>query len=318
MPDVVKRLSISLVMLVGVSIMIFVVLRALPGDPVLARLAGSQGVDQNTIHRLRVEAGLDRPLISQYWSWVTGALHGNLGYSYFSHQSVSTLLAQRLGPTVELTMVAIALSIAAAVPAAIAAAQRPGGRVDRVVTSAAAAGMSFPPFVAGILLILVFSVSLHWLPARGYASVTDDPVENLRTILLPSIALAIAAAPLIFRYLKAELITALGSRYALAAEGKGASSRQVVLRHALRNAALPSLTMVGLLVGYTLGGSVIVEYVFGISGLGSLSIESAFRRDYAVLQSVVLLVSAMFIVVTLLVDIAAALLDPRTRTTTRG
>jgi peptide/nickel transport system permease protein len=213
---------------------------------------------------------------------------------------------------------AVLLAILVAVPAAIAAAQRPGGLVDRTLTAAAALGMSFPPFVAGIVLILVFSVTLGWLPARGYVSFASDPLGNLRVILLPSLALCSGAAPLIFRYLKGSLITELNSRYALAAEGKGASRTQVVLRHALRNAALPTLSMIGLLVGYTLGGSVIVEYVFGISGLGSLAVESAFDRDYAVLQSVVLLVSAMFIVVTLLVDVAAAALDPRTRGVVRG
>jgi peptide/nickel transport system permease protein len=315
---VLKRLLISVIMLLGVSILIFAILRALPGDPVLARLAGSQGVDQNTIARLRTEAGLDRPLSSQYWSWMAGAVHGNLGRSYFSHLPVSTLLAQRIGPTAELTFVAIALSILIALPMATIAAQHPGSWVDRILTAGTATGMSFPPFVAGILLILLFSVSLHWLPARGYVSLADDPIGNLRTILLPSLALATGAAPLIFRYLKGELVSQLRSRYAQTAEGKGASPTQVVLRHALRNAALPSLTMIGLLIGYTLGGSVIVEYVFGISGLGSLSVESAFDRDYAVLQSVVLLVSAMFVVVTLLVDLATTFLDPRTKGVIRG
>ena len=310
---VVKRVTISVLMMVAASILIFAVLRALPGDPVLARLAGSEGVDQNSIQRLRAEAGLDRPLVVQYLSWVTGILHGNLGVSYFSHQPVSTLLAQRIGPTVELTVLAVALSVLLALPAAVAAAERPGRSVDRVVTSFAAAGMSFPPFVAGILLILVFSVSLRWLPARGYTPLTSDPVQNLREMVLPAIALAVGAAPLVFRYLKGELITAFESQYVRTAEGKGASRYQVIVRHALRNAALPSLTMIGLIVGYTLGGSVIVEYAFGISGLGSLSVESAFRRDYAVLQSVVLLVSAMFILVTLAVDLVTSVLDPRTR-----
>ncbi|MFI5910100.1 ABC transporter permease [Dactylosporangium sp. NPDC051541] len=314
MRHIVNRVIVSILMLVAASILIFVVLRALPGDPVLTRLAGSQGVDQNSIQRLRAEAGLDRPLIAQYFGWVTGILHGDLGQSYFSHQPVAALLTQRIGPTVELTVLAVLLSVVLALPAAVAAAERPGGWADRLVTSFAAAGMSFPPFVAGIALILIFSVGLHWLPARGYTPLTTDPVQNLRDMTLPAIALAIGAAPLVYRYLKGELITAFDSDYARTAEGKGVPRSRVVVRHALRNAALPSLTMIGLIVGYTLGGSVIVEYAFGISGLGSLSVEAAFRRDYAVLQSVVLLVSALFILVTLAVDVLTGLLDPRTRT----
>lgn len=310
---VLRRCAISIGLLIATSILIFAVLRALPGDPVLARLAGSQGVDQATIAHLRAVAGLDRPLVTQYFSWVSGMLHGDFGQSYFSHQPVSALIAQRFPPTLELTILAVLLSVAVAIPAAIAAAQRPGGPVDRIITSIAAAGMAFPPFVAGILLILVFSVGLRWFPALGYVGITQNPLQNLRSVILPSIALSTGALPLIFRYLKTELLTAFDSQYVRTAEGKGASRTRVVLRHALRNAALPSLTMVGLIVGYTLGGSVIVEYVFGFSGLGSLSVESAFQRDYAVLQSVVLLVSAMFILVSLAVDLLSWALDPRTR-----
>jgi peptide/nickel transport system permease protein len=173
--------------------------------------------------------------------------------------------------------------------------------------------MAFPPFVAGIVLILVFSVSLHYLPARGFVSFTASPVDNLRHIIMPSLSLAVGAAPLILRYLRTELVSALNASFTRTAIGKGASRTRVLARHALPNAMLPTLTMVGLLTGYTLGGSVIVEYVFGLSGLGALSVNAAFRRDYAVLQSVVLLISAMFIIVSLIVDIVVWSLDPRTR-----
>jgi peptide/nickel transport system permease protein len=173
--------------------------------------------------------------------------------------------------------------------------------------------MAFPPFIAGILLILIFAVGLDWLPARGYTPFLEDPADNLRRMIAPAIALTVAASPLIFRHLKGELEEALSSHYVRTAEGKGASRARAVLRHALANASLPSLTMVGLVFGYTLGGSVIVEYMFGISGLGSLAVESAFRRDYAVLQSVVLLASALFITITLIIDVLVWRLDPRMR-----
>jgi peptide/nickel transport system permease protein len=270
-------------------------------------------VNQAMIDRLRSSAGLDRPLVSQYFSWVAGMTHGNLGRSYFTDRQVSSMILSALGPTLELTVLGVALSVLVAVPAAMAAARRPRGWLDRSITAIASAGMAFPPFVAGILLIIVFSITVHWFPARGFIPLTQDPVQNLRSMILPSISLAAGAAPLILRYLRSELVTALNSDYVRTAAGKGAPERRVMLRHALPNAALPSLTMIGLITGYTLGGSVVVEYVFGFSGLGALSVQAAFRRDYAVLQSVVLLISALFILVSLTVDLLGWWLDPRTR-----
>jgi peptide/nickel transport system permease protein len=293
--------------------LIFIVLRALPGSPVTARLGTSQGVTQEMIDRLTKSAGLDRPLVSQYLTWVSGILHGNLGTSYFTGQPVSSLIGAAVGPTLELTIISVALSVIIAVPAAIASARRPGGRLDGIITAASSAGMAFPPFVAGIVLIIVFSVQMHLLPARGYVPFLTNPVENLRDMILPAISLAVGAAPLVLRYLRNELVTSLDSNYTRTVAGKGASEARVLLRHALPNATLPSLTMIGLITGYTLGGSVIVEYAFGFSGLGALSIQSAFNRDYAILQSVVLLISTLFILVSLAVDLISWRLDPRTR-----
>jgi peptide/nickel transport system permease protein len=310
---VLRRLVISVLMLFVTSVLIFVVLRALPGDPVIARLGTAPGITEETLNRLRAQAGLDRPLIAQYWSWISGTFHGQLGESYYNKTPVATLLAQRLPPTVELTVLSIGLSVLLAVPAGALAVRRPGGWLDRAVTAFSSAGMAFPPFVLGILLILVFAVRLGWVPARGYTPFTDNPLDNLRRMVLPMIALASGAAPLILRHLRGELIEAMNSDYARTAQGKGASQNRVIWYHTLRNAGLPSLTMVGLVFGYTLGGSVIVEYMFGISGLGSLAVESAFRRDYAVLQSAVLLASALFILVTLIIDLLVWRLDPRLR-----
>jgi peptide/nickel transport system permease protein len=312
-PYVLKRILISAVMIIATSVLIFIVLRALPGDPVIARLGATPGITDATIERLRADAGLDQPLFSQYFSWVGGMFQGDFGQSYFSETSVTTLISQRLPPTLELTLLTLLISIVVAVPAAVIAAQRPGGVIDRTITFLSSAGMAFPPFVAGILLLLVFSVMLRWLPARGYIPFFEDPGANLLRMVAPAVALSVAASPLIFRHLKGELLEMLASSFARTAEGKGASRARVVWGHALRNAALPSLTMVGLVFGYTLGGSVIIEYMFGISGLGSLAVESAFRRDYAVLQSVVLLASALFIIITLIIDLLVWRLDPRMR-----
>jgi peptide/nickel transport system permease protein len=318
MSFVIKRAAVSVALLVATSVLIFVVLRALPGDPVAARLGTAQGVSQETINRLRASAGLDRPLVSQYLSWVSGMLHGDLGTSYSTSRPVSSMIGSALGPTLELTMLGVGLSVALSVPAATAAARRPGGWLDRLITAVASAGMAFPPFVAGLVLIIVFSIGLHWLPARGYVPFTQDAVTNVRDMILPAISLTVGAAPLILRYLRGELVTVLNADYVRTAAGKGAPEPRVIVWHALPNAALPSLTMVGLVTGYTLGGSVVVEYVFGFSGLGALSVDAAFRRDYAVLQSVVLLISALFILVSLTVDLIGWRLDPRTRAVRHG
>lgn len=199
-------------------------------------------------------------------------------------------------------------------PLAVFCSLRRGSWLDRAVTTGSTVGLALPQFVLGILLILVFAVELQWLPARGYVPFNEDPTENVRRMILPALTLAIAAAPLILRYLRASMIEVLDSSYIRTAEGKGVPRRRVVIAHALRNALLPGLTMLGMVIGYTLGGVVIIEYVFGIPGLGSLAVESVFKRDYAVLQSVVLLICALFILTTLVVDILSEFLDPRLRT----
>lgn len=307
------RVATSVLLLVATSVIVFAVLRALPGDPVITRLGSTQGVSQETIDRLRGDLGLDRSVLSQYFDWVGGLLRGDFGSSYFSQYSVTDLIGQRIGTTLELTIASVALSVAIAVPTAVVAALRPHGWADRAISALSSLGMAFPPFVASIFLLLIFSVQLGWLPARGWVPLSEDVGENLRHLVLPSAALAAVASPLIVRYLRAELVEALDQPYVRTAEGKGVPRLRVVLRHALRNALLPALTSVGLIFGYTLGGAVLVEYVFGLPGLGSLAVESALRRDYAVLQTVVLLLCAGFILTTLVVDLTGRALDPRLR-----
>jgi peptide/nickel transport system permease protein len=307
------RVATSVLMLVATSVLVFAVLRALPGDPVVTRLGSTQGVSQETIDRAREQLGLDHSVLSQYLSWIGGVLHGDLGTSYFSQFPVSTLVGQRITATLELTFASVALATLISVPVAIAAALRPHGGLDRAVSGLSSLGMAFPPFVAAIFFLLIFSVQLRWLPARGYVPFVDDPYENLRHMVLPAATVATVATPLIVRYLRAELVTALAAPYVRTAEGKGVPRLRVVLRHALRNALLPALTSVGLIFGYTLGGAVLVEYVYGLPGLGSLAVESALKRDYAVLQSVVLLLCAGLILTTLVVDVASRAFDPRLR-----
>lgn len=300
-------------MLLMVSVLIFAVLRLLPGDPVLTRFGSTPGVDPAQIEELRRSAGLDKPLVTQYYEWISGLVRGDLGESYFNQFSVGTLIAQRLPSTVELMVLVVILSVAIALPLGVISALRPHGVVDRALATVSAAGMAMPPFLVGVLFIVIFAVELRWLPARGSVPLAEDPVAHFQHLLLPSLTLAVAAAPLLLRFLRSSMVEVLSSTYIRTAEGKGASRWRVVVHHALRNALIPSLTMLGLIVGYTLGGVVIIEYVFGLKGLGSLAVEAVFNRDYAVLQSVTLLISAMFILTSLVVDLLYGVLDPRLR-----
>src|SRR4051794_1832277 len=300
-------------MLVAASLLIFVVLRVLPGDPTTTQLGSITGTRAETIARLQHQLGLDRPIWSQYVSWVGDVLSGDLGRSYFSQEPVGRLMGGRIGPTAELTFAALALAVLFAVPAGIAAAMRPRGILDRSVTAISSLAMSVPAFLIAIVLIYVFAVKLKLVPTRGYVSLFSDPLENLRLIALPAVTLGFVGAGPILRYLRASLAEATNAPYMRTAEGKGLLFRQTVLRHATPNALIPTLTVVGLEVGRLLGGVVIIEYIFGWPGLGTLIIDSVFKRDYPVLQAGVLFAAAAFIVVTLVVDLLYGVLDPRLR-----
>lgn len=306
-----RRLAVSIAMLIAVSALIFAVLRLLPGDPVITRLGATPGVSAETIAALRKSAGLDAPIATQYVRWIGGVVHGDFGQSYFNQYSVTDLIAQRLPTTLELTILAMVLAVLLATPAALVAVRRPSGVIDRFITTLASAGMALPNFIVGVLLIVVFAVKLRLLPSRGFTPLSQSIGANLESMLLPAVTLAIAAAPLLVRFLRASLLEALAAPYIRTARGKGGSRVRVLLMHALRNALVPAVTMLGLIVGYTLGGAVIIEYIFGLPGIGSLAVDAVTKRDYAVLQSCVLLISAMFIFTTFVVDIVTGLVDPR-------
>jgi peptide/nickel transport system permease protein len=315
---VARRVATSILLLVATSVVVFFVLRLLPGDPVITSLGASPGVSDATIARLRHEAGIDRPIVAQYATWLKDALHGDLGKSYFSQYEVSSLISARLWPTFELAFLGVLLSIVLAIPGALWAAHRPRGVVDTATDAVWTVSLSLPAFIAGIFLTYLLAVRTHLLPTRGYVPLLDDPADNLRHYVLPSLTLALAGAPLLYRFLRASLLEQIGEAYVRTARGKGLTEWPVLLRHASRNSLGPTLTMLGLIVGYTLGGAVIIEYVFGIPGLGTLAIESVLKRDYNILQSVVVLVSGAFILTSLVVDVAYAALDPRHRLETRS
>lgn len=305
------RLAWSLGLIAMSTVLVFVVLRVLPSDPVLARLGASTAVDPATLEQLRHDAGLDQPIVVQYFRWVGGAFSGDLGYSYTSQFPVRDLIAERLPVTMELTVLAMLLTVVIAVPLALLSAYAPGSLLDRAIRAASAAGMSMPAFIVAIILVQVLSVRLGWFPSRGSVPFTEDPLRNLQLFVLPSVTLALVASPLLIRHMRESMLEAYTMPFARTAEGKGASRSRVLFHHVLRNSLVPSLTMLGLLVGYTLAGTVVIEYVFGLPGIGSLAIESAFKRDYAVLQGVVLAIVTLFIATSFVVDLLYGWIDPR-------
>ena len=245
--------------------------------------------------------------------WAAGVLQGDFGKSYFNDFSTTELIGQRILPTVELVLASIALALVIALPLGIIAGLKANSRVDRVVSAYASAGMAMPPFWLAILMIALFAIGLRWLPTRGYVSVFENPVENARLMLLPAITMAIVISAPLLRFLRASMIETLTADYVRTAQGKGLAWRRVVLRHAFPNAVLPTLTFIGLVVGSLFGGIVVIEWIFGWQGLGALALDSVFKRDYAVLQGVVLLAATAFYATTLAVDLLSFRLDPRLR-----
>lgn len=310
---VIRRVVTSAGILLLASFVIFFGLHLLPGDPTFARLGVSVGSDPAQLAQLRAELGLDRPLVGQYLEWLGGAVQLDLGASYFSQQPTTELIAGRLEPSLQLTFMSLAVALLIAVPLAMLSALRSGTFVDRLITVGSSAGIALPPFWVGIMLLSLVSVQWGLLPSRGFVPFGEDPLANLRHMALPTLTMAIAVAAPIVRFLRAALIDALASDYARPARGKGLSRRQVVTRYALRNATVPTLNVVGTIVGSMLGGVVVVEYAFGLPGIGSLGVDAITMRDYAVAQGVVLVAAVAFVLVTLVVDLLSLVIDPRLR-----
>ncbi len=307
-----RALSSSIVLATSL-IFVFLSIRILPGDPVLAQLGAATKVTPEALQMLREEAGLDRPLLVQLFAWLSQAFRGDLGVSYISQFPVTQLVAERLPVTLELTFFIIVLSCIFALILAPLSTLKPGGILDRSIGSLTSIGLSIPGFVFGIIFILIFSLTLQWLPSLGFVPIKENLGQNLQLMIMPSITGALTATPYLVRYLRASMLEIKQSSFIRTAEGKGLSDSRILFRHILPNSLVPTLTMLGLIVGYTLSGVIIIEYMFGLPGIGSLAIEGAFKRDYAVIQGVSLVIISLFILTTLLFDILCGLVDPRLR-----
>ncbi|WDZ83356.1 ABC transporter permease [Micromonospora cathayae] len=306
---VVRRLLQSGIVLLGVTLVVFLLLQLVPGDPV--RVALGTRFDPQTYEALRARAGLDQPLLQQYLSYVGRALTGDLGVSFRSGQPVTTIVLDRLPATLSLAGTAILLAVLLAVPLGVLAAVRSGTAVDHAVRVFSQFGVSVPDFWMGIMGILLFAGVLGWLPPSGYVGLTEDPARWASHVLLPAATVGLVSASILTRFIRSAVLEALAEDYVRTAEAKGLRPRVVVLRHVLRNALIPVVTVVAVQVASLLGGVIVIEVLFAWPGVGRLTYDAVQARDYPVLQGAILLVAALFLLVNLLVDLLYARLDPR-------
>lgn len=306
---ILQRVLSLMVVLLGASLVIFVIMRFLPGDPVLVLLG--MDTDPAVVAQARTELGLDQPVLVQYVVWVGNALQGDLGRSLFLRQDVVDLLLLRFPTTLALAIASLVVALCVAVPAGVLSARFKGRWVDHVSRMIGLAGVSMPNFWFGLLLIMYFGVHLRWLPVGGYVPFTQDPLAALAHLILPSITLGTAYAATIMRMLRGSMLDVLQRDYIAVAHAFGVPRRTITWHDALKNALIPTLTVSGFAFGYMLAGTIIVEVIFNIAGIGRLLYEAILTRDYPLVQGIVLFNVVLFILVNLLVDILYAVIDPR-------
>ncbi|AWL97576.1 ABC transporter permease [Bradyrhizobium ottawaense] len=308
---VVRRLLGMLPVLLAVSLLTFLIASLLPGDLALVIL-GDQATPE-TVAALRRDMGLDQPLWWRYLSWLGHVLQGDLGRSFRTGQTVLQAVAERIPVSLQLMLMAEFIGLLIGVPVAIACAARAGGAFDRFMTGSAFAMLSMPSFLVAILLIYLFAVELHWLPATGYVPFTEAPLANLRFFVLPALTLALAEWPGIMRVLRSDMIATLQEDYIALAKAKGLKPARILFVHALKPSSLTLVTVTGINIGRLLGGTLIVESIFALPGIGRLLVGAIYTRDLVILQGVVLLVACGFVIVNFIVDMLYAVLDPRIR-----
>jgi peptide/nickel transport system permease protein len=313
---IVRRLIQALVVLILVTLMVFFVMRLLPGDPILiyvAQTAELEEMPQEKIDELRAEFGLDKPIMVQYANWVAGIFQGDFGTSIFYHEDVGKLMLARFPITLHLGFLSVIVGAVFGVLAGILAAVRRGKWLDKIVTPLTYVGLTIPVFLLGILLIYAFGVKLGWLPISGYTYPWDDFWLSTRQVIMPVFCLAIFGVAANARQMRSSMLEVTRQDYIRTAWSKGLRERAVVMRHMLKNSLIPVITLMGVGVSIILGGSVLVERVFAIPGVGSLLVSSIFGQDYVVVQAITLLFAIIILIVNLIVDISYAWLDPRIR-----
>jgi peptide/nickel transport system permease protein len=295
-----------------VSLIVFTLQQLMPGDPALL-LAGDAAGDPHVVARIREQLMLDHPIWQQYLHWLWLALHGDLGYSWRLSAPVASLVLQKLPVTMQLALMSFLFSVLIGIPAGIVSAVKQNTFWDWVANGVGLFGLSIPTFWLGIVLILLVSVDLGWLPPSGYVPLTQDPLRSLETTIMPAFVLGNAIAAVLMRHTRSAMLTALQQDYIRTARAKGLSERRVVLRHALRNALIPVVTLGGLQLGTLLSGAVLTEQVFDVPGIGKLVVDAVFNRDYPVIQGVVLVTGLLYVLINLATDLLYAVINPRLR-----
>jgi peptide/nickel transport system permease protein len=312
----VRRAFISVVTLFVISLIVFTGVRMIPGDP--ARVMAGTDADAAGLEEIREKYGLNDALPVQYLRWVGLALRGDFGESIRTRQSVAWTVAQKLPITIELAGLAILVALAIAIPAGVFAAVHRNTAWDMVASALSLGGVSIPNFWLGIMLILLLSVRLGWLPASGFVPLTEDPLGNLQRMIMPAVVLGTALAAVLMRQTRNAMIEVLSADYIRTARAKGLAQRAVVFRHAIRNALLPVVTLVGLQMGALMGGAVVTEQIFVVPGFGRLVVDAVFTRDYPLVQGVVLISASAYVVINFLVDVSYSVLNPRIRVAGSG
>ncbi|GIO15204.1 ABC transporter permease [Cohnella xylanilytica] len=306
-----KRLVSLVPILIVVAVVVFFVMHLTPGDPAAVML-GTEA-SQADIAQLRHQLGLDEPVLAQFVDWLGGVARGDLGTSIFMKMPVSQAIAEHVGPTLSLSILAQLVAAVLALPLGILAAKKRGTATDQMVMGVSLLGISLPSFLLGLFLMLVFAVELRWFPVSGYKPLADGFLEHLRYLVLPALALGSMQAALIARMTRASMLEVLNQGYIEIARAKGLREISVVFKHALRNAFIPIVTVVGQSFALLIGGATVTETVFNIPGLGQLIVNAVERRDYEVIQGVVLVIAALYVVLNLIVDLLYGLIDPRIR-----
>lgn len=309
--EVLRRLMATIPVMVVVAVAVFALLHVTPGDPAVI-IAGDYA-SPDDVARIRAKLGLDRPFLTQVGIWLGQIVRGDLGTSIFSGLPVATLIKQRAEATVSLTIFAMLISVGVGVPLGIVAAWKKGSWVDRLVMVIAVSGFSMPVFWLGFLLVYVFAISLAWLPVQGYQPLTAGFWPFLRHLILPALTLSVIYMALVARMTRASMLGVLSEDYIRTAFAKGLPPGRVLVRHALKNASLPVVTIIGIGFALLIGGAVVTESVFALPGLGRLTVDAIVRRDYPVIQGVLLLVSGVYVMINLVIDMLYVFLDPRIR-----
>jgi peptide/nickel transport system permease protein len=305
----IRRLLATIPVIVVVALVVFSLLYLTPGDPAAVIAGDIATVDD--IERIRQQLGLDQPFRVRFWTWASAVLRGDLGVSIFTNLPVTQLIGQRIEPTLSLALCTLVMSVSLAVPMGVLAAWKAGKTVDRLVMLFSVAGFSIPVFVLAYLLIYLFAIDLDWLPVQGYTPLREGFWPWLSHLILPSMALGTIYIALIARTTRAAMLEVLSQDYVRTAHAKGLAPAVVLMRHALKNAAVPIVTIVGIGVGLLISGVVVTESVFAIPGIGRLTVDAILRRDYPIIQGVILIFSAVYVLVNLLVDLSYRFFDPR-------